>query len=133
MPVKTILEMAKTYVGNVIHACLFYSFNPKLLVGGMHPDEVIQGFSVDWREKLKKHYLPLFREVSELLESDIVVLDVGARGRTLARQWGGLTRKVRFYGFELSTEAECKKMAPHMYPMLFPAGVNRGHFMSSGR
>lgn len=111
MVIQAFLKRVKGFMGSLLHAGLFYAFNLPVSLRGGASGSVVQGFSIDWSDKLKEIYLPVFQDVAGLLECDIVVLDVGARGRTLAQQWGGLASKVRFYGFELASPADCQSMA----------------------
>jgi len=90
---------------------LFYLFNITALFKGSGTKYLRTAFVLDWRNESKHIYLALFRNIAQLLESPIVVLDVGARGRTLAQQWTGLADHVRFYGFELSSKEDCERMA----------------------
>jgi len=95
--------------GKLLTVVSFYIFNVPTLLKGTKTRSVVDSFTIDWSDQIKNIYLPFFQDLSELLEDKIVVLDVGARGRNLAKEWGRLATKVEFYGFELSTDV-CQKM-----------------------
>jgi FkbM family methyltransferase len=105
---RKVLRHSLSLVGRAISTILFHIVNAPIL-GKFKSGSIVESVAIDWRGQIRKKYLPFFRALSELLEGNIVVLDVGARGRSLAKEWRGLANKVEFFGFDLSKD-DCQKM-----------------------
>lgn len=103
-PLRFVLAFAKNRFLELWDGKHYYSvikLSNAPLVKGINTDLI--GFQLESLDK------PM-EEFSQMIEDDISVVDIGARGSSEIGKWGSMLSKLSFYGFE-GGESACEELA----------------------